>query len=106
MFLDDGDGVVFLGEYGPWYAPETKQFHLKPEAAKALLSGVIKTYQDLHGKPLREIFLHARSGIDPEEFQGYRDAVPSDTKVVAVRVRPGGAATPFSTGFEASLIWN
>ena len=89
MFLDDGDGVVFLGEYGPWYAPETKQFHLKPEAAKSLLSGVIKTYQDLHGKPLREVFLHARSGIDTEEFEGYRAAVPSETKVVAVRVRSG-----------------
>lgn len=89
MFLDDGDGVVFLGEYGPWYAPETKQFHLKPEAAKSLLSGIIKTYTDLHGKPLREVFLHARSGIDAEEFAGYAEAVPSDTKLVAVRVRSG-----------------
>jgi hypothetical protein len=89
MFLDDGDGVVFLGEYGPWYAPETKQFHLTPEAAKSLLSGVIKTYEDLHGKPLREVFLHARSGIDAEEYKGYCAAVSGATKVVAVRVRPG-----------------
>ena len=22
MFLDSGDGIVFLGEFGPWYSPE------------------------------------------------------------------------------------
>jgi hypothetical protein len=87
MFLNDGDGVVFLGESGPWYAPESKQFHLTPVAAQSLLRGVIKTYADLHGKPLKEIFLHARSGIDKDEFEGYRSAVPSETRVVAVRVR-------------------
>ena len=27
MFLDSGDGIVFLGEYGPWYSPEDKEFH-------------------------------------------------------------------------------
>jgi argonaute-like protein implicated in RNA metabolism and viral defense len=93
MFLDDGDGVVFLGEFGPWYAPDTKQFHLKPEAAKNLLEGVIKTYEDLHGKRLEEVFLHAKSGINEDEFDGYRSAVSSSTKLVAVRVRP--YATPF-----------
>ena len=87
MFLDDGDGVVFLGEYGPWYAPESRQFHLSPQAAEALLSGVIKTYQELHGRPLSEVFLHARSGIDATEFAGYQAAVPKGTKLVAVRVR-------------------
>jgi len=87
MFLDDGDGVVFLGESGPWYAPESRQFHLNPNAAKSLLTGVLGTYQQLHGKPLSEVFLHSRSGIDAEEFAGYRAAVPDGTKLVAVRVR-------------------
>ena len=41
MFLDSGDGIVFLGEYGPWYSPEDKQFHLSPEAAANLLTGVL-----------------------------------------------------------------
>lgn len=92
MFLDDGDGVVFLGEFGPWFAPETNQFHLKPEAARSLLEGVIKTYEDLHGKKLQEVFLHSRSGIDRDEYNGYCSAVTGTTKVVAVRVRP--SATP------------
>jgi hypothetical protein len=87
MFLDDGDGVVFLGEFGPWYATDRRQFHLSPDAAKKLLAGVLETYQQLHGKPLSEVFLHARSGIDAEEFAGYRAAVPTSTKLVAVRVR-------------------
>jgi hypothetical protein len=87
MFLDDGDGVVFLGKYGPWYAPERKQFHLTADAAQSLLAGVLSTYEQLHGKKLKEVFLHSRSGIDAEEFAGYRAAVDSATKLVAVRVR-------------------
>jgi hypothetical protein len=87
MFLDSGDGIVFLGEFGPWYAPESKQFHLTKNAAKNLLTGVLKTYHDLEGKPLKEIFLHSRSDIDLEEFAGYKEACPEGCKVVGVRVR-------------------
>src|SRR4029077_7754931 len=25
MFLDSGDGIVFLGDFGPWYSPEDKR---------------------------------------------------------------------------------
>jgi hypothetical protein len=87
MFLDSGDGIVFLGEFGPWYSPETKQFHLTKSAAKQLLTGVLKTYQDLEGKPLQEIFLHSRSEIDDEEFAGYKEACPQGCKVIGIRVR-------------------
>ena len=87
MFLNTGDGIVFLGEFGPWYSPETKQFHLTKDAAKQLLAGVLKTYDDLEGKPLTEVFLHSRSTIDREEFAGYREACPEGVRVVGVRVR-------------------
>lgn len=86
MFLDSGDGIVFLGEYGPWYSPESKQFHLRKDAAKNLLDGILKTYNQLDGKPLKEIFLHCRSSIDSEEFAGYQAACPSDCKLVGIRV--------------------
>ncbi len=43
MFLNTGDGVVFLGDYGPWYSPRTNQFHLSRSAAYDLLHGVLKT---------------------------------------------------------------
>ncbi len=87
MFLKDGDGVVFLGEYGPWYSTDSHQFHLSRSAAKKLLEGVLQTYADLHGKPLTEVFLHSRSTINDEEFAGYQDACPPGARLVGVRVR-------------------
>jgi hypothetical protein len=87
MFLDSGDGIVFLGEYGPWYSPEKKQFRLERKAAQRLLKGVLETYTDLHGKPLKEVFLHSRSSISRDEFAGFKDACPVGCKLVSVRVR-------------------
>ncbi len=94
MFLDTGDGVVFLGEYGPWYSPRHKQYHLSTQAAHDLLSGVLKTYEELEGKSLREVFLHSRSEISEEEFEGYRKACPEGVKLMGIRVRRGGRNTP------------
>jgi len=87
MFLDSGDGVVFKGEFGPWYSPETKEFHLSKDMACQILKGVLETYRELHGKQIREIFLHSRSPINMEEYQGYSEACPDDVNLVAIRVR-------------------
>ena len=87
MFLDTGDGVVFKGEYGPWYSEKGRQFHLSTKAAHDLLKGVLDTYHELGGKNLREVFVHSRSEISQEEFRGYRRAVGRDVNVIAVRVR-------------------
>lgn len=87
MFLDSGDGIVFMGEFGPWYSPDTKQCHLNGESADKLLHGVLQTYQDLQGKTLNEVFLHSRSDISQEEFDGYKKACPADVKLVGVKVK-------------------
>jgi hypothetical protein len=87
MFLDSGDGVVFLGEFGPWYSPKSEEFHLSADAAQKLLKGVLKTYEELNGPPLKEIFLHSRSTIFEEEFEAYRAACPAGVKLVGIRVR-------------------
>lgn len=87
MFVDSGDGIVFMGETGPWYSPAEKQFHLNRKAAQNLLAGVIETYYALEGKPLKEIFLHARSTIDEDEFLGYSDACPTSATLTGIRVR-------------------
>lgn len=90
MFLDSGDGIVFLGEYGPWYSPETKQCRLTGDAAEKLLRGALDTYNSLKTSddpPLHEIFLHSRSSISAEEFAGYSKACPSDCSLVGVRVQ-------------------
>ncbi len=86
MFLDTGDGVVFRGEFGPWYSPETGEFHLTREMARLLLQGVIETYARQGGKTLKEVFLHARSGFTEEELHGYQEACPQGVKLVGVRV--------------------
>ncbi|MEX0287784.1 MAG: hypothetical protein AB3N14_01635 [Flavobacteriaceae bacterium] len=86
MFLNDGDGIVFLGDSGKWYSPKTKQCHLSKEAAQKLLKGVLETYQMQHGKQLKEVFLHSRSSIEPEEWEGYKSACPEGIKLVCVRV--------------------
>ena len=87
MFLDSGDGIVFLGDYGPWYSPEKKQFQLNAKAAFKLLDGILRTYKDLDGRPLKEVFLHSRSNISAEEFAGYERACPPGVKLVGVRIR-------------------
>ncbi len=87
MFLDSGDGIVFVGEFGPWYSEERKEFHLPPTDAEKLLRGTIETYQKLDGRPLKEIFLHARSGIDKDEYEGFLKACPAGVNLIAIRVK-------------------
>lgn len=87
MFLDSGDGVVFLGEKGPWYSPDDGQYHLTKESARNLLAGTLDTYELLEGKGLKEIFLHSYSEISAAEFEGYREACPERVKLVGVRIR-------------------
>jgi hypothetical protein len=88
MFLEDGDGVVFKGEFGPWYSEEKGGFHLTRTAASHLLQGVLKTHKQLDGPPLTEIFLHSRSYFNDDEWSGYEEACPDGVKLVGVRVRP------------------
>jgi hypothetical protein len=87
MFLDSGDGVVFRGEFGPWYSPQNRECHLDFESARSLLAGVLKAYADQGGKNLREVFLHSRSTIDDTEFEGFKAACPTAVSIVGVRVR-------------------
>ncbi len=87
MFLQDGDGVVFKGDEGVVYSPEDKTLHLSKDGAKKMLAGVLKEYEALGGKPLREIFIHCPSEFSPEEFEGFQEACPEGVRVVAVRVK-------------------
>ena len=87
LFLDSGDGLVFVGEFGPWYSKERNEFHLTKAAARELLKGALATYVAQGGRPLREVFLHARSGLNHDEFAGFRQACPNDVNLVGIRVR-------------------
>lgn len=87
MFLDSGDGIVFMGKYGPWYSQRPGEFHISRDAAKQLLEEGLQTYEALEGQPLSEIFLHCRSGLNSEEFAGFKDASPPGVSLFGVRVR-------------------
>jgi hypothetical protein len=52
------------------------------------MRGVLRAYAEQGGKDLKEIFLHSRSTLDAEEFQGYRDgASGTGARVIGIRVR-------------------
>ena len=87
MFIDTGDGIVFMGESGPWWSPKKKEYHLSRTAARELLKGVLERYRKYEGRALREIFLHSHSTIDHNEFAGFSEACPEGVKLVAIRVR-------------------
>lgn len=87
LFLDSGEGIVFVGEFGPWYSEEKREFHLNRDAARELLRGTIATYMKQDGRKLNEIFLHARSGLNKEEFAGFSEACPEGVSLVGIRVR-------------------
>lgn len=92
MFIDTGDGIVFLSEDKPFLSPKDKYLHLSRDSARKLLAGVLQTYNDLGGRPLEEIFLHSRSEINEEEWQGYVEGCPSGCKIVGIRVRTDSSA--------------
>ena len=87
LFMDSGDGLVFVGDFGPWYSEDKNEYHLTREAARDLLSGALETYAAQEGRPLKEVFIHARSGLNKAEFSGFQDACPAGVDVVGIRVR-------------------
>lgn len=87
MFLSEGDGVVFRGANGPWMT-EDKQFHLSSLAAKNLISKVLTTYKSKFGSFPKELFIHGRTNFSKDEWSSFCDAAPSETNLVAIRIRP------------------
>jgi hypothetical protein len=91
MFLSNGDGVVFRGALGPWYSPDTKQFHLSKEAAYNLLTTVITEYKRVHaGREPAELFIHARARFTNDEWNGFEATCPDRTNLVGVQIRAVG----------------
>ncbi|GLK77635.1 hypothetical protein GCM10008171_28890 [Methylopila jiangsuensis] len=89
MFLDSGDGVVFRGALGPWYSSKNREFHLRPDAAEALIRQVIEAYTKEHGAPPKELFIHGRQRFSKDEWDGFCAAIPAETeRFVGVRIRP------------------
>jgi hypothetical protein len=92
MFLAEGDGVVFRGANGPWKTGKN-EFHLKPEAATGLIRQVLETYEEKHGGPPKELFIHGRTSFNDEEWNAFKSAVPKETTLVGVRIKTTSGET-------------
>lgn len=88
MFLDSGDGLVFKGADGHWFNSETSEFHLSYAAAKDLVAKAVKSYAQKHsGVAPRELFIHAQTRFNREEWAGFLAGTSAETNVVGVRIR-------------------
>lgn len=99
MFLDSGDGVVFKGAVGPWYSELSRSFHLDYEAAFSIAKLALSSYAQYTGDtlPPRELFIHGKTRFHCDEWQGFSDAVSTETKVVGVSIRDDPSFKLFTT---------
>ena len=87
MFLDNGDGTVFKGEVGDFYNVKLKEYHLDPKNAKALLSQALKSYYDTNNFYPSEMFIHAKTKFNDEEWSAFQEIVPAGTNLVGVTIK-------------------
>jgi len=103
MFLDTGDGLVFKGALGPWYSPSSREFHLSRSAARALIEETLKAYWEEHRSMPEELFIHGQTYFNEEEWNGFSEAVPSDTCLVGIRIRRSNEMKIFRPGSHPVL---
>lgn len=87
MFLDSGDGFVFKGAVGPWYNPKFGNFHLKTKQAEELIRLVVNTYRDITGTFPMELFIHAKTKFNDNEWRGFIKGAGNETNVVGVTIK-------------------
>lgn len=86
MFLNEGDALVFRGANGPWKTGDY-DFHLSKTEAKKLVAKVLETFEDKHGEPPKEFFIHGRTTFSDDEWSAFQEAAPPGTNVIAVRIK-------------------
>lgn len=89
MFLDSGDGMVFRGNIGPWFNPKSREFHISKSDAETLLSMALESYREKSptNQYPKEIFIHAKTYFDDDEWQGFLDAAAGKCSVIGIRIR-------------------
>jgi hypothetical protein len=87
MFLNSGDGTVFKGEAGPWFNPESKEYHLDKENAQNLLLQTMAAYREKNnGNNPKELFIHAKTRFDEDEWEAFKEVAPEGTNLVGVTI--------------------
>ena len=87
MFLDSGDGMVFRGNVGPYWNKRTGEFHLPKKDAIQLISKSMEAFFDKFGFYPTEIFIHAKTYFDDNEWAGFEEATVGKSKIIGVRIR-------------------
>jgi len=87
MFLDNGDGTVFKGEIGEFFNIESKEYHLDAKNAKALLLQALKSYYDKNNCFPNEMFIHAKTKFNDEEWCAFHEIVPKGTNLVGITIK-------------------
>lgn len=90
MFIDSGDGMVFRGNIGNWFNPKTKEFHISKNDAINLINHSLEAFKEKLGKGNypKEIFIHAKTYFDDDEWEGFTEAVMGKSEIVGVRIQP------------------
>ena len=105
MFLNSGDGTVFKGEAGPWYNLESKEYHLKKDGAKKLLLQAMEAYRERNnGNNPKELFIHAKTRFDDEEWDAFKEETPKGTNIVGITISRKEQMKLYKTEGEYSVL--
>jgi hypothetical protein len=88
MFLDNGDGMVFRGNIGPWWNPQSKEFHLQKKDAFEILTKSLSSYYDRFQCYPKEVFIHAKTYFNSVEWSGFEEAASGKSNIVGIRINP------------------
>ncbi len=89
MFIDSGDGMVFRGNIGDWYNPETKEFHISKNDAIEMINQSLEAFKEKLGKGNypKEIFIHAKTLFSDEEWDGFTETAKGKSSIIGVRIQ-------------------
>ena len=87
MFLATGEGVVFRGHLGPWDSARKGEHHVDRKTAAVIIADVIDGYEDEHGCPPQEIFIHGKTRFLDEEWLGFLEGAASRSGLCAVQIQ-------------------
>lgn len=88
MFLDSGNGMVFKGAVGPWYNPKKGEFHLNKKQANEIVKLALDTYVENNGLSPKELFIHAKTSFNDEEWEGFKEGIGMNSNLVGVTIKP------------------
>jgi len=92
MFIDSGDGMVFRGNIGDWYNPDTQEFHISKDDAVEMINQSLEAFKQKLGKGKypKEIFIHAKTLFSDDEWAGFTETAAGKSSIIGVRIQNTG----------------